>query len=118
MMPKEKENAKEDKGKPNWIKMKHEDVEKLIVELAQKGEDPAKIGLVLRDSHGVPKTKLFGKKITQVLVAKKVPFNDEKKLAEKEIEKLRGHVGKNKHDHSASRALTKKLWALRKLEAR
>lgn len=105
-------------AKPSWMTMKLADVEKIVVELAKKGESPAKIGLILRDTHGIPKSKLVGKKITQILREHKISYGDDKNSVEKKTEKLKGHIGKNKHDYTASRALTKKLWALHRFENR
>jgi len=102
--------------KPSWIKMKPAELEKIVVDLAKKGESPAKIGLILRDKHGVPKTRLFGKRITQILDEKGVDYIKEKGVFDGRVEKLKGHIGKNKHDYPASRALTKSLWVLNKIE--
>ena len=102
--------------KPSWIKMKPADIEKIVVELAKKGESPAKIGLILRDKHGIPKTKIFGKKITQILGENGIEYEDDKKIIDKKIEKLKTHISKNKHDYPASRALTKGLWGLYRLD--
>ena len=33
------------------------------------------------------------------------------------IEGLKSHIEKNKHDYPASRSLTKKLWALKRIES-
>jgi small subunit ribosomal protein S15 len=96
--------------KSTFAQMKPAELEKIVVELAKSGETPAKIGLILRDKHGVPKAKLIGKRITQILKEAKVPVvSDETKVRAK-ITKLEGHIGKNKHDYSAKRSLTKKLW--------
>ena len=103
-------------GKPSWIKMKKEELEKIIVDLAKKGESPGKIGLILRDKHGVPKTRLFGKRICEILEEKGIDYKKERVVFEARVEKLKGHIEKNKHDYPASRALTKNLWVLNKLE--
>jgi small subunit ribosomal protein S15 len=113
----EKESKTEEVGKkPSWIKVKPAELEKLIVDLAKEGNDPAKIGLILRDKHGIPKTRLFGKKISYILDEKGVKYKDEGKIIADKAEKLKSHISKNKHDHPASRSLTKKLWVLHKLE--
>lgn len=114
----ENETVQEEKksAKPSWVKMKKEDLEKLIVELGKEGESPAKIGLILRDKHGVPKTKSFGTKITKVLQDKKIGYKTEKQIMNEKIANLKKHSEKNKYDHPSSRSLTKKLWVAHKLE--
>jgi small subunit ribosomal protein S15 len=99
-------------AKPSWIKLKPEELEKIVVELAKKGESPAKIGLILRDKHGVPKARIFGRKITEIMKEKGIVYETEKDVLDKKITGLKGHISKNKHDYSASRALTKRLWDL------
>ncbi|MEK6967242.1 MAG: 30S ribosomal protein S15, partial [Nanoarchaeota archaeon] len=61
--------------KPNvsWVSYKPKEVELIILKLAKEGNAPSKIGMVLRDTYGIPDTELIiGKKITEVLVEKKV----------------------------------------------
>ena len=104
----------EKKNKPSWVKMKPAEIEEIITELGQKGESPSKIGMILRDKYGVPKTKAFGKRISQILDDKKIKYKTDKDMVQQNIDKLKTHAEKNKHDYTASRALTKKLWALQK----
>ena len=91
-------------------------MEKIVVELAKKGETPAKIGLILRDSYGIPKSKLFGKRISEILNEKGVGYKSEKNILEENINALRDYTRKHKHDFCASRALTKKLWKIHTYE--
>lgn len=105
-------------GKPTWVKMKQSDVEALVLELAKKGNSPAKIGLLLRDLHGVPKTKTLGVKIIKLLKKKGIEYEDEKKIVDKRIAKLKSHLENNKHDHTANRALTKQLWVMHGVDKR
>lgn len=100
--------------KPSWVKMSQKEVEKIVIELAEKGETPSKIGMILRDKYGVPKVKVMGKKVTRILSENKIKFNTEKDAIQARIDTLKKHGEKNKKDHSASRALTKKLWALQR----
>ena len=52
---------------PEWS-LKPEEIEQLIVKLAEEGKQPSMIGLILRDSYGIPDVKAaLGKKLTQVL---------------------------------------------------
>lgn len=103
-------------AKPSWIKMKPKEMEEIIVEMAKQGETPAKIGLILRDKYGIPKSKLFGKRIAEILKEKGVSYKTEKDVLETNIERLRGHIARNKFDYGASRSLTKKLWVVRNYE--
>jgi len=112
----EKKEEKKPDRKPSWIKMKPAEVEKLVVNLAKEGKSPAEIGLVLRDKHGIPKTKVFGKKICEILEEKEVEYKDEKFLVDGHVERLKKHIANNKHDHPASRSLSKKLWVVHKLK--
>jgi small subunit ribosomal protein S15 len=102
--------------KPSWIKIKPAELQKIVVDLSKEGNTPAKIGLILRDKHGIPKTKLLGKKITQLLKEAGEEVKPESKFVEERIEKIKSHLTKNKHDYSASRALTKQLWKIHKLK--
>jgi len=102
--------------RPSWMKMKKEDLVKLVLELSKDGKSPAKIGQILRDEHGVPKSKLLGKKIVEILEENNVKYRTEKDIVQDKIDNLRKHFEKNKHDYTSSRSLTKSLWALKRLE--
>ncbi|MHA1754873.1 MAG: 30S ribosomal protein S15 [Candidatus Odinarchaeia archaeon] len=59
------------KKAPDWCKRTAEEVEALIVKYARSGELPSKIGVILRDQHGVPLTKyITNKRISQILKEK------------------------------------------------
>lgn len=103
---------KEKTEKPSWMKMKPAELEKIVTSLAKEGKSPAQIGLILRDKYGVPKVKLFGKKIAELLNEADMKYMDEKENLDKRVNKLQEHISKNKHDYSAARALTKKLWGI------
>ena len=96
-------------------KAKSTDIEKLIVQLADEGNSPAKIGLILRDQHGIPRVKSAGKKITKILEENHIEFQVEKDILEKKVENIKDHLKKNKHDYTAGRSLTKKLWRIQKV---
>ncbi len=116
-MPEEKitEKEAEKPKKPEWVKVKPADFEKIIIDLYKQGMDSAKIGLVLRDQHGVPKTKLFGKRIMRIIRDAKLEVRSEKEKLDKKIETLKKHIEKNIHDIPAKKKLIKELWALKKL---
>lgn len=108
--------AEEETKKFDWIKMKPAELEKIIVELYKQGESVAKIGLILRDKYGIPKAKLLGKRITEILVNARVPLHSEKEIITKRIDLLNKHIEKNKHDQPARKKLVKELWALKEFD--
>ena len=58
---------------PSWVPINATEIEELIVKMAKDGLTSAKIGLVLRDQHGVPNVRLAtGKTITEIMKEKGV----------------------------------------------
>ena len=102
--------------KADWSKTKAADVEKLIIELGKQGMPPEKIGLILRDQHGIPKTKLFGLRINKVLLKNKIKMNPLLKNTQTKIETLKAHFAKNKHDYTAQRKGVLYASRLKKIE--
>ncbi len=96
----------EKEGKPLWMKKKKEEAEEIIVEEAKKGTPVAKIGLVLRDTHGIPNIKMLtGKKISKILEEKGIAVKDD--VLNKKREGLKKHLEKNKQDQTAKKSLKK-----------
>jgi small subunit ribosomal protein S15 len=94
--------------KPFWQNKKSKEIELIIVKLAKEGNTASKIGIILRDSYGIPDVKvLLEKSITQVLKEK----NLEKELPEdllaviKTSVVIRSHLEENKQDKVAKRGL-------------
>ena len=59
--------------KPVWVERSAEEVETLVVKLARKGFSKSMIGIILRDSYGIPLVKVVsGKKISEILEAKEI----------------------------------------------
>jgi small subunit ribosomal protein S15 len=104
------------KEKNDWVKMKPEEVTKKIVELGKQGLQPEKIGLVLRDEYGIPKAKLFGKKIGQVLRENKIEVKSEEKNLTKKLDNLKKHFEQNKHDYPAKNSIIKTFSRLNKFK--
>lgn len=102
--------------KPDWVKMKPAELEKLIIDLGKQGESPSKIGMLLRDKHGIPKAKLLGKRITHILNEAKIKFKTDKEIVQAKIKNIERHSALNHHDHTAHRAKSKHLWVVHKLE--
>ena len=106
------------KLKTDWVKIKPEEVEKLVVELGRKNTPPEKIGLILRDQHGIPKTKIFGKKVNQILKENGIELNSEYESLLKKSDKLKKHFEKHKHDYAAKRSIMKYSGTINKLKKR
>jgi ribosomal protein S15P/S13E len=108
---------KTQEGKPEWVKMTAKEVEKLIVELGKQGNAPEKIGLILRDKHGIPQSRDLGLKVGTVLKNAGITFPELKQVQEKRISALTTHLTSHKHDSSAKRSLSKRMWVVHKLNA-
>ena len=84
------------------------EIEVLIVKLAKQGMSSSQIGLILRDTYGVPSTKtIVGKKIDLILkekgVKKELP-EDLFNIIKKSIQ-IRKHMAENKQDMTALHGL-------------
>lgn len=101
--------------KSEWVKMKPEEAKKIIIDLAHKGTPVEQIGLVLRDQHGIPKAKLLGLKINQVLKEAKIHINPSHIAVKNKIENVEKHILKNKKDTVARRSLIKHNSRIKKL---
>ena len=92
----------------SWVRYEPKEIELLVVKLAKQGLSPAKIGLTLRDSYGIPSVKLVCKKsITQIIKDHNLlPELPEDLLAlMKKYVKVRKHFDENKQDLTAKRGL-------------
>ena len=94
---------------PSWSKYKPEEIELLITKLAkQDNTTAALIGIILRDSYGIPDIKIITKKsITQIMKEKKLlPELPEDLMAliKKDI-LVKKHLEENKKDMTAKRGL-------------
>ena len=95
---------------------KEENIEKIVVDLGNKGLTPAKIGQELKEKYGIQKIKLLGKKITKILEENNIIYEDDIKLVDKRIKKIEGHYNKNKQDKRAGRELVRFISLKKKLE--
>ncbi len=96
------------KETPGWVTLSPEEVERMVVELADQGLSTSEIGMVLRDKYGVPLVSMVtGKKITAILREKgkapKVP-EDLYSLIVKAI-KMQKHLSSNHKDFHNTRWL-------------
>jgi len=93
---------------PKWVQYKADEVESLVVKLAKQGISSSQIGLILRDSYGVPDVeKITGKKICRILEEKsmspQIP-EDINNLIKKAIQ-LKKHLLLHKKDMHSKRGL-------------
>ncbi len=102
--------------KTSWITTKPEEIKEKIIKLAKQGMAADKIGLVLRDQDGIPKTKLLNIKIGKVLKEASLWSNPEKSALERKTDRLIKHHEKHKHDYNAQRSIAKNRSALNKLK--
>ncbi|MHC1567189.1 MAG: 30S ribosomal protein S15 [Candidatus Syntropharchaeia archaeon] len=92
---------------PEWLEMSPEEVERMVVELYSQGNSMSKVGMILRDTYGVPDVALVtGKKIKKILeengLAPSVP-EDLENLIKKAL-RLRKHIEENPKDFHNKRA--------------
>lgn len=96
------------KTKPVWLSYKPKEVETLVVKLAKAGNSPAMIGLILRDTYGIPDVKtVTKKKITQILKENKLESKLPSDLADliKRFIAVQKHMEINKKDYTGKRGL-------------
>lgn len=94
--------------KKSWFRYDAKEVEQLIVKLAKLGKTSSEIGIILRDTYGVPDTRCIVKKnITKILednkLKPKLP-EDLVALIKKDI-RLTKHLDSHKGDMSVKRGL-------------
>lgn len=89
---------------PLWLKRSKEEVESLVVKLAQQGISSEKIGLILRDTYGIPTTKIISGRVTEILAKHNIRQESaDLSNLKKKAEKLKSHMEKNKQDKVAKR---------------
>ncbi len=94
--------------KPTWIRYTKKEIELLITKFAKEGKTTSEIGIILRDSYGIPDAKqITGKSVSAVLkeknIAHEVPEDILALLRRSML--IRKHLEGNKHDMSALRGL-------------
>tara|TARA_Y100000310_G_C20577304_1_gene761090 strand:+ start:731 stop:1153 length:423 start_codon:yes stop_codon:yes gene_type:complete len=103
------------KSSKNHGKITPKEIESKVVELGKTGIPAEKIGLILRDQHGIPKAKIYGKKISQILKENNLPTDSELKNVKNKIENLKKHFTEHKHDYTAQRKITQYSSKIKKL---
>ena len=94
--------------KPDWCEFTAEQVEEMVVEQFKKGVPPSQIGLILRDSYGIPLVRaITGKKIKQILEENNLKTTlpeDLMNLARKALN-IRKHLEENHKDLDSKKGL-------------
>ncbi|MCK5039496.1 MAG: 30S ribosomal protein S15 [Candidatus Aenigmarchaeota archaeon] len=94
--------------KAEWVDEKKSSVERIIIKLKKEGNASAKIGLVLRDVHGIPCVRdICGKKISKILKENKLEGDlpEDMYTLLKKVVLIKKHIIANKHDKYAKRGL-------------
>lgn len=96
------------KSAPSWVRYSNKEGEMLITKLAKEGKSPSEIGMILRDTYGIPNIReTMGKKLTKVLEEKKLLSKlpeDLLGLIKKSV-RLRKHLESNRQDQFSKRGL-------------
>ena len=103
---------------PSWMRYKEQEIELLITKLAKEGKSPSHIGIILRDTYGIPDVSLIAKKSITVILKEKKLISDipEDLLALiKRSIAINKHLETNKQDETAKRGLTITESKIRKL---
>jgi len=93
------------KEMPIWLKRSEKEIEEIVLKLAKEGMSNAKIGLVLRDSYGIPTAKITGKKISKILSEQGIKAESDLDALMKKAFTLKKHMEKNKQDKTAKKGL-------------
>jgi len=93
---------------PVWLRYKPKEVELIIAKLAKEGKNSSEMGIILRDTYGIPGARLlFKKKLSHVLkeksLAPELP-DDLMALIRKSVS-IRKHRDNNNKDQTAKRGL-------------
>ena len=94
--------------KPVWIERSAEEVETLVIKLARKGFSKSMIGIMLRDSYGIPLVKVVkGKKVSQILDEHEiqVPLPEDLSNLVKKALNIRKHMEENHKDLEGKKGL-------------
>ena len=97
------------KTAPSWIRYKAKEIEMLIAKLSKEGKNPSQIGVLLRDTYGIPNVSaLCGKSISAILEEKKLLQEVPEDLISlfRRYAAIRKHIDANKHDETAARGLS------------
>jgi len=93
---------------PTWIRYKEKELELLILKLSKEGKTSSQIGIILRDTYGIPDIRVIAKKrITAILKEKnlveEIP-EDLMALIKKSVS-ITKHLEANRQDITAKRGM-------------
>ena len=104
--------------KAPWVAYKPEEVEKIVAKLAKQGYQSSAIGMILRDTYGVPlSVPATKKKITKIMKERGIqaPVPEDLFNLLKRAVNLQDHMVKNKKDYTSKRGLELTESKIRKL---
>lgn len=94
--------------KPTWVRYEAPEVEMIVGKLAKEGKSMSEIGIIMRDTYGIPSIKLItGKTVSAIIEEKKLS----KELPEdllallRKVVALRKHFENNRQDMTAKRGV-------------
>ncbi|MCH8014395.1 MAG: 30S ribosomal protein S15 [Candidatus Dadabacteria bacterium] len=96
------------KSLPVWLRYKPKEVELIIAKLSKEGKNASEIGIVLRDTYGIPDSRLlFKKKLSFLLKEKNLApeLPDDLMTLIRRSVTIRKHMDENKKDQTAKRGL-------------
>ena len=99
----------DDKSNPKWVNYKAKEIEKLVVKLAKEDHGTAMIGMILRDTYGIPSVKSATKKgISQILEENGIKREYPEQLFNllKQVVNMHKHLKENKKDTQSIRNVT------------
>lgn len=94
------------KTAPSWIRYKPKEVELLISKLAKDGKTMSQIGILLRDTYGIPSVSaLCGKSVSAILKEKNMLPEVPEDLTAlfKKYTAIKKHLEANKNDQTVAR---------------
>lgn len=95
-------------AKPGWVTLSAKEAEMLVAKLAKEGKTSSMIGMILRDSYGVPRVpEVCNKTITKILTEKNLVHqipDDLRSLLRRTLQ-IRKHMTENRQDMTAKRGL-------------
>lgn len=92
----------------SWVRYTEKEVELLIVKMAKDGKTASQIGMILRDTYGIPDIRaITNRRVTKILGDKKLLAQIPEDLMAmiRKTLKVRKHMDKNKQDMSAKRGM-------------
>lgn len=94
--------------KPVWVELSADEVEAEVLKLARKGLSKSKIGIILRDSYGIPLVKVVtGKSISDIFEENDIitPLPEDLTNLVKKALNLRTHLETNHKDIESKKGL-------------